>query len=166
MTPSIKGQYRRVHYCDDGVTQYQCLWCMNHIQIRDDPQSWNFCPKCGKSWFTRLRCRDRGYPRWAWDLWGDEPPVGARFHPEHKYPEWKWVIEERITWPGRELGEWTYETSRKVNHGELGAWREAAWHLAACRARAADDPDDELNDGFAAGITYEYRVRKEKCRTN
>lgn len=154
--PTPAGQYRRVQYTDDGCTQYQCLWCMNHIEIRDDPQFWCFCPKCAKSWFTRLECRDRGYPRWAYNRWGNDCPSGVNLWPPHKQPEWEWIIEERNKWPDCLWGDWTYETSYTVQYGELGAWREAAWRLNNCRR----DEDDEIG----IGIKFEYRVIKRKIR--
>ncbi len=69
--PTIKGQYRKVEYTDDGCSNYQCLWCLNTMEIRDNPRYWNFCPKCGRSWFTKLECREHWQPRWFYDRWGE-----------------------------------------------------------------------------------------------
>jgi hypothetical protein len=63
-----RGQYRYVEYTDDGCSIYQCLWCKCTFETRDNPEyQWNFCPKCGRSWFKKADCRPRNIPRWAWD---------------------------------------------------------------------------------------------------
>lgn len=146
------GQFRKVQYTDDGCYMWQCMWCKNMIEIRDDANYWNFCPKCGKSWFRRLRCRGHETPRWAWDRYGDNNPPGIRFYPKHKYPEWEWVVEERTKWRGQEWSEWKFERNYKVNHGQLGAWRDGLWLLNRCRTNVENDDI----------IRFEYRIRKRK----
>lgn len=158
-TPTLKGQFRRVRYTDDGCNIYQCLWCHQSIEIRDDPQyGWNFCPLCGKSWFKRLHCREHTLPRWVWDRWEDEYPHDLTVY-VWKESEYKIVIEERTKWRGEEWGEWHWECDHKVDYGKLGVWRDMQYYLNRCRARVAPDPD-EPDAGF--GIEYEYRVRLDK----
>lgn len=93
-TPTIAGQYRLVRHTEDGCAIHQCLWCLKKFETRDNPAyGWNFCPACGKSWFTRLMCRPQTIPRWQWDLYGDEDVDTQMPVKQHtKY----WHIECRI----------------------------------------------------------------------
>lgn len=147
MTPTIKGQYRRVRYTDDGCTIYQCLWCMNRIEIRDDPVFWCFCPKCGKSWFTRLECRDHDTPAWAWNRYGSYDCEHPTYYTHHKDEYW-WIIEERTKWPNSEWSGWHHETCCRVEFGTVGAWRIAQQQLNMCRASVA----------LTEGIEFQYRA--------
>ena len=156
-TPTIKGQFRRVRYTDDGCNIYQCLWCMNRVEIRDDPSYWNFCPICGKSWFTRLQCRDHETPRWAWDRYGHDDANHPAYH-TYKKDERQWVIESRTKWTGEMWGIWHHETTISVRQGKLGVWRDAQYYLNQCRARAS------VEDGM--GVQFEYRARLEKINAD
>jgi hypothetical protein len=132
--PTQAGQYRRVRYSDDGCDIYQCLWCLNTIEIRDNPEwsKWNFCPKCGKSWFNRLQCRPSTCPAWAWNRYG---PDDHNHPPYWTYPKatHEWYFETRHRWsPDDEWSEWHYEW--KSDHDKLGEWRYAAEMLARFRA--------------------------------
>jgi hypothetical protein len=115
------GQYRKIEYTDDGCSRYQCMWCKGCVEIRDDPKwGWNFCPKCGKSWFEPMACRRRHTPRWSWDRYKGnydatvmttegEKRVGECEHPWHYQPSKatkKWIIERRVMYRREPLGEW------------------------------------------------------------
>ena len=159
MTPTIKGQYRNVRYTDDGCHLYQCLWCANSIEIRDDPQyGWNFCPICGKSWFKQMDCREQGYPRWAWDKWGQDYPSGVNLWNFKEY-ELEIVIEERNKWFDDGWGEWRFESKYRVPYGKLGIWRDMQYFLARARGRVAPDPNDP-----GPCIQFEYRATLRKVK--
>ena len=156
-TPTLKGQYRRVRYTDDGCNLYQCMWCHQTIEIRDDPQyGWKFCPLCGKSWFKRLHCREHDLPRWVWERWEDEYPHDLPLY-VHKKDEYRILIEERTKWHEKEWGDWEYEASHRVDFGKLGVWRDMQYYLNMLRARVAPEPGIP-----SMGIEYEYRARLEK----
>ena len=108
--PTHRGQFRYVESDHDGGSTYQCLWCLNMIGAKDDPSYWNFCPKCGKSWFTKLQCRDHHTPRWFYDRWGNSAKYGTRVittvaecsASDLKYysnapDQWEWYFEVRST---------------------------------------------------------------------
>jgi hypothetical protein len=157
--PTLKGQFRRVRYTDDGCHRYQCLWCLQSIEIRDDPQyGWNFCPLCGKSWFKRLECRDHDTPHWAWERFGPEEHEHPPYY-VYKQDRYRIVIEERTKWHEKDWGEWHFETKHRVNFGKLGVWRDMQYYLNRLRARAAPDPD-----GCGMGILCEYRARLDKLK--
>lgn len=149
-TPTTAGQYRYVKYQDDGVSQYQCLWCLRTMNIADDPQyGWNFCPKCGKSWFNKLECRPHDTPRWAWDRYGTD----VHNHPPyHKYirPTREWYFEERSRWPNcrEEWSEWAHEF--RSEYTKLGQWR---WALSILRQLQLDGKPE-----FDGDFEFEYRV--------
>lgn len=149
------GQYRRVRDTDDGCAIYQCLWCHNTIEIRENPEwaKWCFCPKCGKSWFDRKRCRDRYTPRWAWDKYGDEIPHTVQLYPASSKQAYKWVFEQQTKWEDKDWGPWKFETYLVVREGELGHWRDALRVLRGLQAKVAD---------CDCGIQYRYRVKLEK----
>lgn len=121
--------YRRVKYLGDGVNQYQCLDCKNTIDVySSDLSGWNFCPKCGTSWFTMMVTRPRDVPRWAWDKWKDEIPLGVRLRPEKPKMKRAWIIETRDL---GSTGGWWGKNHVPV---ELGSWRRALMLLAITRA--------------------------------
>ena len=151
--PTQKGQYRYVKYEDDGVSCYQCLWCLNTIRIADDPQyGWNFCPKCGKSWFKKLQCRDHYVPRWYYDRYGNHGPYEVPMYGRRPAETSKWLIEYRSQWEGREWSDWQYECSLKKDPC-VSDYKWAYSALNQCRIR------HDANDDF---IRYEYRVRLVK----
>ena len=149
-TPTPKGQYRKVRYDDDGVTIYQCLWCLGTIRIADDPQyGWNFCPKCGKSWFTRLQCRDHEIPRWVYDRYGNNPPHDLQWYSKRPKATAIWVIESRTKWKDQDWGAWGIEFDSE--HEPLRKnFRWAKSMLEQHRLR--HDPDDDW-------MIHEYRAR-------
>ena len=163
-TPTSAGQFRYVRYSGDGCGIYACCWCDRTIEIRDNPEwaGWNFCPKCGKSWFTKLQCRPHNTPRWYWDRWGDDPTAETvntfsgelqvsdlRWNSRPK-PQWEWVIEERVQWEGEPWKEWSYQTSHPVEVGELGSWQMVKSRLECYRGRVSDRP---------TLVKFEYRAR-------
>lgn len=158
-TPTTKGQYRKVRYTDDGCTVYQCLWCLGTVEIRDNPHyGWNFCPKCGKSWFNRLECREHGIPRWYYDRWGnpdDNPESPNLWELYNRPPEStsRWVIECRTKWPGDDWGEWTHEFSTDKDPCKPD-WQWARSTLAYHRDRHDND-----GSGFCE---FQYRARLVK----
>lgn len=158
-TPNSKGQYRKVRYADDGCYIYQCLWCLGTIAIHDNPHyGWNFCPKCGKSWFKRLECRDHEVPRWYYDRWGNgDSPDAPDLWRFYKRPESTatWYIECRVKWPNRPWDEWKHEYSCDKDPCNPD-WQWAKSALSMCRAR--HDPDEET--GF--DLKFEYRARLER----
>lgn len=151
--PTLAGQYRRVRYSDDGCDIYQCLWCLGTVEIRDNPNyGWNFCPKCGKSWFTKKNCRPTTVPAWAWNRYGDDdynhPPYWKYQKATHE-----WYFEHRSKWGvDDDWGEWKYEF--KTDYERLGEWKYAADMLR--RFRLDHQP---LYDG---DFRYEYRVSLRK----
>lgn len=158
-TPTPKGQYRKVRYTDDGCTIYQCLWCLGTLETRDDPHyGWNFCPKCGKSWFNRLQCRDHDIPRWYYERWGngDDPnaPSVYEMYPPRPQSTATWIIECRTKWFNDPWGEWTHEYSFDKDPNKPD-WQSARWHLVHCRSRHdyGDDHDQ---------VKFEYRARLER----
>lgn len=160
-TPDSKGQYRRVRYTDDGCDIYQCLWCLGTIEIRDDPHyGWNFCPKCGKSWFQRLDCRDHEVPRWYYDRWGNRgsnelvrlpgneiAACSLPFHGKRPESTSTWVIEWRSKWEGGDWSEWQHETSWPKDPCNPD-WQRARMMIVDRRGR--HDSDD--------CIIFEYRI--------
>ena len=144
-----RGQYRYVEYDDDGCDRYQCLWCFNDFVMRDNPEYWNFCPKCGRSWFKKADCRPREIPRWAWDR-------GHREWFDGMYPIVKkkpiiWFIEFRTRWP--EIGKrvesvWT----QWMEDGEVygNDWQSAARQLAYRRTN--NEPE------YPGDMEFEYRA--------
>lgn len=168
MTPTSAGQFRKVRYTDEGCYSYQCLWCHNQIEIRDNPQyGWNFCPICGKSWFTQLQCRDHDTPRWYYDCWGEraEPEdrvtlsTGEVMHPD-SLPFWgrrlepkrKWIIEERTKWFDKDWGEWKFEYAPTI-YSLMGSWRFVKSGLQVCRDGVDRHPDEPIS------VQFEYRAR-------
>ena len=153
-TPTSKGQYRKVRYSDDGCYVYQCLWCLGTVEIRDDPHyGWHFCPKCGKSWFNRLECRDHEVPRWYYERWGngDDPnaPSVYEMFPPRQESRATWVIECRAKWPNQDWGDWSRELDfAKDPHRP--DWQRVRSQLAMCRGR--HEPDDDF-------IQFEYRAK-------
>jgi hypothetical protein len=137
-----------VEYTDDGCSIYQCLWCKCTFETRDNPEyQWNFCPKCGRSWFKKADCRPRNIPRWAWDR-------GIREYQEGLYPPWKedkqvWFIEWRTRWEGEEWGEW--RPDGKVYGND---WQSAARQLAY--RREGKRPDDVIQHEYRARIKHEH----------
>ena len=110
-----KGQFRYVEYTDDGCSIWQCLWCRNTIEIRDNPEwaRWCFCPKCGRSWFKKMECRDHWVPRWYYDRWGngndpDAPDPDFMSCRGMEKPTKRWVIERRTKWFNNPWGRWEY----------------------------------------------------------
>lgn len=57
--------WREVGYCDDGVTEYQCLSCKSKWQSRGYGLDFKYCPYCGiewagsKEWDTNAREQQR-----------------------------------------------------------------------------------------------------------
>lgn len=172
-TPTSKGQYRRVRYTDDGCEIYQCLWCLGTIEIRDDPNyGWHFCPKCGKSWFTRLQCRDHEVPRWYYDRYGNRgsydvkvklhgqsclkevPTADIPMYAQKKQSTHRWVIEWSSKWPDREWCPWQREYD-SLKEPYMSDYKWIYSILNQCRLRHAG------NEDF---IEYKYRVRLEKIR--
>lgn len=160
-TPDLSGQYRQVEYSDEGCYIYQCLWCLGTIEIRDNPQyGWNFCPKCGKSWFTKKYCRPRNVPRWYWDHFGDPeddpslPPVYSLY--KRQEPTNHWVIEWRTNWCAKRLGEdwgdWHLE-ERIPHRPHKQTYLYVYRRLKMLRADRDDDGDS---------IKFEYRARLEE----
>lgn len=151
-----KGQFRKVRYSDDGCTIFQCMWCKQTIEIRDNPDYWNFCPKCGKSWFQRMQCRDHEIPRWYYDRWGNGEEPGAPSVYElcapRKPSTATWVIECRTKWFDDPWGEWKHEFSGDKDPCKPD-WQWAKSMLEYHRGRH-DCGDDQ--------IKFEYRVRLEK----
>ena len=153
--PTLAGQYRHHKYTDDGCDVYTCNWCEKSVEVRGDPirSGWNFCPKCGKSWFTREQCRSHDEPRWVFELGGDEWD-GPRW--VYKQDNLRLVIEERTKWPDNEWGDWHFESSHRVNFAQLGIWRDMKYYLETCRRRVSPE------EGCGFGIEYEYRARLER----
>ena len=44
------NRVRFVKYCDDGVSEYQCLSCYESWRASTSPEGWTFCPYCGTKW--------------------------------------------------------------------------------------------------------------------
>ena len=144
------GQYRKVNDLNDGVSQYQCMWCKSHIRIFDDPNYWNFCPLCGKSWFKRMKTRPHYQPRWHWDLHGHECD-GPCWYSTPPEPTSKWVIEQRSKWFDNDWGAWTeYVSCPKDPCGP--DWQ---WARSILVDRRNHNPGDDE-------IKYQYRARIEK----
>lgn len=153
-TPTSKGQYRRVRYADDGCTIYQCLWCLGTIEVRDDPQyGWHFCPKCGKSWFDRMECRESGVPRWFYDRYGNHGPLEVRMHPASNRATHEWYFESRYRWgetekdPAGGWSKWSLEFA--ADHDKLGDHKWAFQSLQRLR--------DKHTKHFG-GLEHQYRV--------
>lgn len=147
--------YRYVRYADDGASVYQCMDCKNTFEIRDDPAFWNFCPKCGRSWFGKFECREHYIPRWAYNQYGNDIPYGVRLHPETKTPTLRWKIESRAYYrpsPTREarVTPWAFEQYIPYR---LGSWKLVAHYLQDYRAGMVES--DLMNTEFRAKI---YRV--------
>lgn len=122
------GAYRFVQYLDDGVTQYQCMDCKNMFAFRDDPATYNFCPKCGMSWFKRLHTRPHDLPRWVWDRYGEDYPFGLNIHCDLFKPiDRHWYID-RLGPLGQH---WKNHTRVAF---KPGSWRAAASALSLAKA--------------------------------
>ena len=149
--PTDAGQYRKVRCTDHGCTVYQCLWCLGTVEIRDDPNyGWNFCPKCGKSWFHRLKCREQGVPRWYYDRWGNGESLDApRIYENRPQPTAKWVIEWRTKWFNAPWGEWEQESSRDKDPCNPD-WQWVRRILTDYRTR---------HDDLCKNIKFEYRAK-------
>jgi len=159
-TPTWAGQYRYVRYDDDGASIYACNWCDQSICIRDDPDYYNFCPRCGKSWFNKERCRSQETPRWVWDRYKDEAPHDLRTY-VYKGDQYKIVIEERTKWGDDPWGDWHWETDSRVRFGRLGIWRDIKQSLNYARMRVSPTVTD-LDGDPVFNIQYEYRARLER----
>ncbi|MCI0564667.1 MAG: hypothetical protein MN733_39875 [Nitrososphaera sp.] len=150
--PDLRGQYRYVRYTNDGCNIYQCLWCLSTIESHDDPNyGWNFCPKCGKSWFSRLECRAHEVPRWYYDRWGNgDNPDSPALSEFYKRPasQATWVIEWRSKWFHDEWTMWNHEYSIHKNPC-YPDWQMIRRTLVDFRSR--HDSDD--------CIKFEYRAR-------
>ena len=162
-TPTLAGQYRRVRDTDDGCTIYSCCWCDRAVEVRDNPQYWNFCPNCGKSWFTKLQCRPTTVPRWHWDRFGDDykyydkvqtsggevEVYSLQWYSRKPKSTAVWRIECRTKWPKDEWGSWEYEYSTDKDTTKPD-WMWVKSVLNGCRGR---------HDGNGyPGIKYEYRA--------
>lgn len=151
-TPTLAGQFRKVKYTDDGCSVYSCCWCDQQIEIRSNPDYWNFCPGCGKSWFTRLQCREHNRPRWHYDL-GEDCRLPYFFYENDVLQV---VIEERTKWPDKDWSDWSYEGSRRINFGQLGIWSIMKSHLEFYRSHSKPRFDGETT------VKFEYRARLER----
>jgi len=142
------GQFRRVEGTDNGCARWQCMWCKQMMELRDDPEMsrWNFCPMCGKSWFTKLECRLHWVPRWAYEKWGNRPPYEANIHC-HKNHEATaiWVIEWRSDFMGG-WGDWTLEIECEKDPCKP----DYLWVYSILQQKRADRQ---------FGVNYEYRFR-------
>ena len=141
------GQFRRVRYTDDGCSIYQSMWCKCSFETRDDPEyQWNFCPKCSRSWFKKMECRDHDTPRWVWDRYRDDPHVDWYRPP--KKATYRWVIEGRSQWPemGKVWGSWGHHNNVYGN-----CWQDAKRQLEQERAYHAPSYDGD--------IVWEFRAR-------
>lgn len=156
-----QGQYRRVRYSDDGCDIYQCMWCKRTVEIRDNPDfGWNFCPKCGKSWFKRLMCRPNTVPRWYWDYFGDPEadhtkPAIWELMPEPAKPTKQWVIECRQSWlcphTNADWGDWdAWSVVQSIPKKPFESDYMYVYRLL--RQMRACDEDREF-------VRYQYRVR-------
>ena len=160
-TPTWAGQYRYVRYDDDGANIYSCNWCDRTINIRDNPDYYNFCPLCGKSWFNQEKCRPSETPRWVWDRYKDKAPHDLRIYVWHDY-YYEIVIEERFLWPGGEWTDWHYEMKRSVAFGRLGIWRDMRQALNSLRLQTTYEKRTDLDGNEVEDIQYEYRARLER----
>jgi hypothetical protein len=144
------------------------MWCKNIIEIRDNPDyQWSFCPKCGKSWFNRKDCRERGTPKWFYERWGNwaHPWQGATIacedgskwvsaeqlraaiHPPKKFTS-HWLIERRTKWVDDDAwGEWEYYEAKEKDPN-IPDWKWAYSMLQNERSFGSD--------------RIEYRVRLVK----
>jgi len=154
-TPTLAGQYRRYQHTSDGCAIYICNWCERSVEVRGDPISgWCFCPKCGKSWFTRQECRDHDTPRWVWNLVKSNHYDYCVPYPKTRY---KWVAMERTKWGSDQWGEWKFEAEYPVDHGKLGAWRDAKYFIEMARSRIAPN-----RGGLLDIIQFEYKIGVER----
>jgi hypothetical protein len=86
---NVEGFYRRVLDHHDGISSFQLLCCKGFVAVDyHELDDWNFCPHCGHEIIGQLECRQRRYPRWAWDR-GLEPQ-----YPKHDDPKF-WEIQSR-----------------------------------------------------------------------
>ena len=145
------GQYRKVEGGYDGDSVYQCLWCKNTVRICDDPAYWNFCPKCGKSWFKRMRCRLAWVPRWFWDKYGtNDRDAKYPMYSQKKAPTSQWVLWSRHRWEGEEWGDW--EVDHKYDKDPYNPdWK---WALQLVRGSRWDQQ--------VGAIEVEYKMTLEK----
>ena len=155
------GAYRKIGYQDDGITKYACMDCKNTFYFGDDPAYYNFCPKCGMSWFKRFECREHGIPRWYFDRHGNEYDHRIEMHPPYRPPTRFWAIESRSRFkvgPGKrsvafwdEWHKWKEESRVPFT---LGSWRDALRWLNMDKARSCENLD-----GDEDWIQTEFRVR-------
>lgn len=133
------GAYRKIGYQDDGVTKYACMDCKNVFNFADDPAYYNFCPKCGMSWFKGFECREHWVPRWYYDRYGNNGD--ARMYPDrHEHPRcWLVQTRSRHRWkmPDKATGKYrwaawddftTWDTKHRLRYF-LGSWRDALRYL-------------------------------------
>ncbi len=124
-------KYRRIGYMDDGVTRYACMDCKNEFCIRDDPRYYNFCPKCGTSWFGQYECREHYVPRWYYDRHGNHGPHGLDMYPEPFQHTRAWLVQvrTRFIYKNPVSDEWgPWETKHHLRPF-LGSWRDALRYL-------------------------------------
>lgn len=160
--PTPAGQFRRLKYTDDGCSVYICCWCDRSIEVRDNPEFWNFCPKCGKSWFKRLQCRKTTTPRWYYDrfkgresdkvkLFSGEVSITSLEYLCYKSPESKatWVFERRTKWLLDVFSKW--EVKMRSPHDSLHEYKWAKSMLNYFRTQ----------QDKSYSVESEYRVRLE-----
>jgi len=145
------GQYRKVESGHDGEATFQCMWCKRTIVIFDNPDYWNFCPLCGKSWFKRMECRPRYHPRWHWERYGHECN-GPSWYGKRVMPTSEWVIECRTKWFDDPWGEWEFEYA----HDKDPCKPDWQW------ARSTLQYHRERHDRNDTGIQWEYRAYLRK----
>jgi hypothetical protein len=153
MTRLRDGQYRDLASDEGWVYKYQCMWCMNVSYSGESGRYWNFCPKCGKSWFQKKECRHPSIPRWAYEKWGNNPPHEANIHchPRHEATA-IWVFEWRSNVFHTPWSPWAIEYDCDKDPVK----NDYKWAYSTLQRMRADK-----NGPYDRGH-YEYRVRLVK----
>jgi len=127
-----RGQFRRIRFIDQESAVYQCLWCKRTTTTSDNPDYWNFCHFCGKSWFTRLQCRDHDVPRWFYDRWGNAGTLDhIRLFPKVPRGHYREVsVRDLLHWAHISLSrsDWVIECRTYRTNTGWSEWsEEASW---------------------------------------
>ena len=104
------NKWRSIKYLDDGVSEFQCLFCKGTWTSTNSPDwaGWIYCPLCGTKWEGKHECREHKHKSYDYYNKMTEEQTKNRER-KIRENECSWEIQRRVlSDDGTVLADWEW----------------------------------------------------------